>query len=167
MRFLTAIALMLSVALSPPAATATTAPNTGELKAAIVYNIIRFTRLPPQPSSRLTMCVLANGETARAFEHLDGRGVPDGRLSIRFISRPEEIRSGCAIAFVQGDMPSSALSGATVTIGDVDRFIDRGGMVELRRFGRQIVFEVNNQAAARKGVQFSARLLNLASVVHQ
>lgn len=154
--------VLLFIARSAPV----DAADADELKAAIVYNIVRFARLPPQPSDKLMMCVAANSTTARAFEQLEGKVVPNGRLAIHTVSRPSEFKAGCAIAFVEGDISLVTLTSVSLTISDAVGFAERGGTVELRRFGRQLSFEVNARAGARKGVQFSARLLNLAAAVH-
>lgn len=161
MRKLILIALSL-IAFSVPA----TAADSEELKAAIVYNIVRFTRLPPQPSDTLMMCVAANAATVRAFAQLEGKVVPNGRLAIHAVARPSDIKAGCAIAFVEGDISPVTLTSVAMTISDSVGFAERGGTIELRRFGRQISFEINARAGARKGVRFSAGLLNLAAAVH-
>lgn len=135
------------------------------LKAAIVYNIIRFSQLRAAKGGEVVLCVLGPRSTVRAFEEYDGRSVPDGRLLVRAVSRLSDTHNGCAIAFLGADMPVPDMNGPPVMVGEADGFAQRGGAVELRRFGRQISFEVNTRAAARQGARFNSRLLALATAV--
>ncbi len=157
--------LLAALPFAMPSASAL-AGEPDDLKVAIVYNIIRFTRFAPPHPGRIVMCIWAGQATGRAFVQLDGRSVPDGRLAVRIVTRPSDLKGGCHIAFLQGEAPSVVPDDVRMTIGDVAGFAERGGTVGLRRFGRQVTFEINAQAGSVKGVQFSARLLNLASVVH-
>ncbi|MNL86350.1 hypothetical protein D3C87_2150180 [compost metagenome] len=52
-----------------------------------------------------------------------------------------------------------------LTITDATGFADRGIMIEMRRQGPRIVFDVNLAAARRVNLDFSSRLLKLASFV--
>jgi hypothetical protein len=52
-----------------------------------------------------------------------------------------------------------------LTITDSTGLADRGIMIEMRRQGPRIVFDVNLAAARKANIDFSARLLKLASFV--
>jgi len=133
-----------------------------DLTVAIVYNIIRFTEFQPQPSDRVTLCVHAPSEMAGAFSRLEGRPVPNGRISVRPISRTDQ-RDGCTVTYISGETRPPV--GAGMTISDAPQFARNGGTVGLFRFGRQVLFELNPQAGATRGVRFSSRLLSLAAIV--
>lgn len=145
------------------------APAAGQpdLKVAIVYNIIRFTRfVPPPPGGDVVLCVIGSPPLLDAFARIDGAAVPDGRLALRALARPSEVRGDCTIVYSQTTAASAHFDSAAMTIGEAPDFAGRGGTVGLRNFGRQVSFELNPDAGARRGVRFSARLLNLAAIVH-
>ena len=52
-----------------------------------------------------------------------------------------------------------------LTVTDAEGLADRGAMIEIRRQGSRLAFDVNLSAARQVKLDFSARLLKLASVV--
>jgi len=59
-----------------------------------------------------------------------------------------------------------ALHGASVlTVSDLDRFAERGGIIGLVPHQDRIVFAVNRGSAERAGLTLSAKLLTLARIV--
>ncbi|WP_294395464.1 YfiR family protein [uncultured Sphingomonas sp.] len=156
------MAASLAVAIAKPAYAA----EQDQLKAAIVYNIIRFTRFVPPPEGGVSLCVLASGALSQAIATVDGKAVPDGRVQVRIVSHVSELRAGCTIAYIGANLGPPNYDGVPMVIGETADFAERGGAVGLTRFGRQISFELNPKAAAARGVRFSSRLLSLASLVH-
>ena len=53
-----------------------------------------------------------------------------------------------------------------LTVGDVEGFAHRGGMVNLLTSGRKISIEININEAKRNGFDISAKLLKLARIVN-
>ena len=76
-----------------------------------------------------------------------------------FISRSEKNRLTEILAALQG---SRAL-----TVGETDRFLQRGGMLNLVLVENSVRFEVNLPAAERAGLKLSSRLLGVAKTVLQ
>jgi hypothetical protein len=132
-----------------------------DLKAAIVFNIIRFTRFAGVSHGDVVLCVAGPRALLKAFAQVDGRPVPDGRLAVRVVHEADT-RSGCTISFIANGTSAPGADGPSMTIGDSPGFTARGGTVGLRQFGRQISFDVNTRVGERQGVRFSARLLSLA-----
>jgi hypothetical protein len=50
-----------------------------------------------------------------------------------------------------------------LTVGDTDRFVETGGMINFVKEGKKIRFEINEAAAKRAGLRVSSKLLSLAS----
>jgi hypothetical protein len=147
---------MAMIASSPAAA----APaDGGALKAAIVFNLLRFTSFPGQGGVEL--CVQGNDGAAQALLDLDGRALGSGPLAVRRAA-PGDL-AGCQAVYV-GDGPPPR-GAAPIAIGNGRGFADQGGAVALVSFGRQVRFVINPAAAARANVSFSSRLLRLALAV--
>jgi hypothetical protein len=156
-RLLSAISLILATAMVPSSGHAQS--NDG-LKAAIVYNILRFTEFRrPMENGRRTLCVAASAFTP-AFAGLEGEALDNGRLDVRRYA-PGASLSGCDAVYVGDARPPEVNA---LTIGDTSEFISRGGVVGLVRFGREIRFEISPNAGSRVGVSFSSRLLRLAII---
>ena len=51
---------------------------------------------------------------------------------------------------------------AVLTVANAERFVERGGMLELFPLGRNIVFAANPEAIQEAGVMLSAKVLKLA-----
>ncbi|MBB5985441.1 YfiR family protein [Sphingobium lignivorans] len=154
----------LALTAIPSSAHAATEPP--HLKAAIIYNIIRFVDLRP-PSGRVVLCVPGNEPLADALQVYDGRNVAGGRLEVRVVKRTAW-SVDCRIAYVapgSAGPAGNAPPPATLLIGEGSDFLDRQGSVAIVSFGRQIGFEVNLTAGARAGAVFSSRLLRLARAV--
>ena len=52
-----------------------------------------------------------------------------------------------------------------LTIGDMDRFAERGGMINLTTEEKRVRFEINVEAAERAGLRPGSQLLRLARIV--
>ena len=60
-----------------------------------------------------------------------------------------------------------ALDGASIlTVSELDRFAERGGMVALNTVGQKVRFDINVNAAKRARLKLSSQLLKLARIVH-
>ena len=56
-----------------------------------------------------------------------------------------------------------ALEGSNVlTVGEMEQFNEKGGMINFVMEGTKMRFRINNQAATRAGLKISSKLLNLA-----
>jgi YfiR/HmsC-like len=89
----------------------------------------------------------------------------------RFVSIEDAVFSH--ILFVSSSetsrLPSilEALDGASIlTVSELDRFAERGGMIALNMVGKKMRFDINMNAAKRAKLKLSSQLLKLARVVH-
>jgi len=148
-----------------------------EVKAAIVFNIARFTQWPAAslggPESPFTLCVSGRDDTIAAIEALEGKSLHARTIRVVPLDRQAAL-SDCRVLFVaRGESyrlsQLSALMAANarpvLTIGDVRDFATRGGMVALVRADERIRFEINPREVETKGLSMSSRLLSLAIIV--
>lgn len=152
-----------------------TAPETN-VKAAFLYKFTHFAKWPPEVMGRkgdaITMCVMGRDELAEVLEHaVEGRKSRNRPLVVRRVDGPGGA-AGCHVLFIgwsDGDAIDRILgelaSQPTLTVGDVQGFARRGGMISLVREGKRIRLEINRGAAERARIQLSSQLLKLAQIV--
>ncbi|WP_232492643.1 YfiR family protein [Novosphingobium kaempferiae] len=139
------------------------------LRAALVFNIIRFVDFPDAGSSgTLILCVVREATNGAALASLRGQRVGSQIITVR--AAPESPAGSCNVLYM------GAANAADITrtqgpgmllIGEGANFIGSGGTVGLVQTGRQIRFEINMRAARRANVVISSQLLRLASRVQQ
>lgn len=169
-----ALHLLILLALSLPyqAVRADAAVDERAMKAAYLYNFALFAQWPTLPDGDFRLCALGTTPLDAELERLEGKRVQNGlSIAMRRIM-PGEPLSGCQVLYVDErsrrtlDSLLRQLAGSPVlTITDAAGLADRGIMIEMRRQDQRIVFDVNLAAARRARLDFSARLLKLASFV--
>ena len=88
------------------------------------------------------------------------------------ISRSHNLIPGCHVVFIAyseqkriDDIVSQLGTMPILSISEIDRFTDRGGIIGLTTEGDRVQFEINASAADRAKLTVSARLLAAASSV--
>ncbi len=172
------LALLLIVAWAP-ALTAQAVHQTARetsVKAAFLYKFTHFAEWPPEAmggkGDPITMCVLGRDELAEGLEQaVEGRKSRDRSLLVRRVDGPDGA-AGCHVLFIGSSDPKAVdrivaalASQPTLTVGDVQGFARRGGMINLMREGKRMRFEINRGAANRARIQLSSQLLKLAQIV--
>jgi len=149
-------------------------PSEYQLKAAFVYNFIKFVEWPSgeQPAGDAFRVCLLGEMPAAPFEDLNGREALGRRLSVSTLRSPKEARA-CQVLFVDASQSVrlkevlDALNGAPVlTIGDTDGYAKRGVMINMFLENKRVRFEINAEAARSSRLRISTKLLKLASNVH-
>lgn len=148
-----------------------------EVKAAIVFNIARFTQWPAgavgPAEQAFTICVAGRDETAQAIEALEGKSLHGHPVRVLPFERVAAL-TDCRVLFVargetyrlnQLSALLAASKGPVLTIGDVRGFANRGGMVALVRTDERVRFEINPREVEARGLVMSSRLLSLALIV--
>ena len=170
------VPLLLALLLAAPAAgraDATAAEY--DVKAAFLYNFTKFVDWPPSAfhddRSSLRLCVLGEdpfGGSLQTFvkEEVAGRKVtvlrsgwmsdPSG-CQILFVSRSEEERLTEILAAVRG--------APVLTVGDMEGFLEKGGIINFILQGSKVRFEINQESAELAGIKISSKLLRLATRV--
>lgn len=137
-----------------------------DIKAAMVYNIIRFVEFPGARQT-LNLCVVRSDPMAQYLAALEGRQVGGARLNIVTLESAARFGASCQIIYT--DSGSAADIGPRVrgqiTIGAGRQFAENGGTVGLIRFGGQTRFVINLRDADGRDVRFSSQLIQLAAKV--
>jgi len=162
--------LMLLFALFPSIAVAQSIEIDPRIKAAFVYNLLKFTDWSAQSGvNSITLCV-SNSDSSleSAFSAINGR-IANGRTVVmRFLSDTSQLSSCNAIYLHDGSAKKllgqiSATQKDLLTISDTKDFINAGGVVGmLVGDDGRLKFEINLEASRHANYQLSAQLLKLA-----
>ena len=169
-----AAGLALGLALVLPAR----AVDMGQLKAAVVYNLLLFAEWPsealPAEQPALHLCVEAASLPAEALLALAGKPVGARRLEVRKVPATAEGLRACNAWYREG--PAPAPSGAlgrsiqrnsVLTICSGELREDGGAAIYLFESNGRLYFDVDNAAVRQLGLQLSSKMLRLARRVHE
>lgn len=148
-------------------------PSEYQLKAAFLYNFAKFVEWPPtvlpQNSSPFIIGILGeNPFNDELKKSVVGKKILDHPISVVSFPNAKEA-TNCHILFIctseKKRLPEifQALGNANVlTVGETERFIESGGVINFTREGNKIRFEISDDAAKRAGLKISSKLLSLA-----
>jgi hypothetical protein len=151
--------------------------NEYELKAAFLFNFIKFTEWPAdelgKPDEPFIIGVLGKDPFGAALDKIiEGEIVHNRKIVARRFPRMDEAAANSHVLFI-GASEENNLSSilklldgqAVLTISEIANFAQRGGVIDLKKENNRIVFEINLLAAKRAGLSMNARLLKLAKIV--
>jgi YfiR/HmsC-like len=176
--WLARLAALLLVAFAPRLdlpLCADQSPTEYQVKAAFLFNFLKFVEWPDGPGSDHAKWVIGFvGETPIGEEltALAGEKKVLGReLQVRKFQATDNLRV-CNILFISESekkrVPSilTALRGSSVlTVGDMENFISAGGMVEFLVVDARVRLAIDVGATNRARLRVSSKLLLLAHVV--
>lgn len=145
-----------------------------QVKAAMLYNVAKFVEWPAAPTdSSMQFCVYGKNPFGGALDSLRGKVVHGRKLNVRQISRIDEI-GACQILFISSSerrylpeiLDRGELQGV-LTISDLERFANIGGIVGFVEVDGKIKLEVNLEAAQKAKIKISSQLLKLVRIVRE
>jgi len=146
----------------PLCALANASPANTEVKAVMIYNLIRFMTLP-EAHAHVRLCVKAGEDINAHLSALSGQPVGNGVLEVEALPSLADSGHGCDVIYA-GAAPHSPAHGQ-ITIGEGAAFAQNGGTVALISFGGQLRFIINAAAARHAGVAVNSQLMRLAARV--
>lgn len=146
------------------------------LKAAFLYNFAKFTEWPRQrpdaDGGPLIICVGQNSRLKPAIDELQGKKVGAREVQPMILAESGNA-AACHVLFVDNSLPprlrrqaESDLFGV-LTVSDLPDFARTGGDIGFFFTNNQLRFQINLDAARRRGLGFSSKLLRLADVIGQ
>jgi hypothetical protein len=145
------------------------------VKAAFLYNFAKFVDWPPDSfkieTSPLVLGIMGADPFGVVLETLKDKTVKGRKLIIRKFPRLENFED-CQILFISGSeksnlraILSTVKNYNTLTVSDIDRFANQGGMIGLVTVGNNVNFEINLDTVQQSRLKFSSQLLKLAKII--
>jgi hypothetical protein len=172
-----AVAILLclaSTALGVPADQAPTSEY--QVKAAFIYNFAKFIEWPRDSlrADEGAFVITVLGEDpfgAILDDSLRGKTINNQKIMIRRVARAEDIGDS-QILFISDsereNLPKilkQLATAAILTVGEMDHFAERGGIIRFETDKRRIRLEINVVVAERARLKISSELLKLARIV--
>jgi YfiR/HmsC-like len=145
------------------------------LKAAFIHNFLKFTEWPKDvlaPAAPLAVCVLGDAAFGDVLQnYVKGHPVDGHEIVVSHIASDAKPRL-CHLLYVSGITARQAAQvvvalndSPVLTLSDIDPFARIGGMAQLYVQDGRIRFRINLDNTKRSRLNFSSRLLSLATLV--
>lgn len=166
------LALFTNVCAITPVFASSQAASEQTLIAAFLYNFLKFTEWPEDSiENEITLCADKNS----AFEELkaiSGRQVQNKSVRVKFITLSDSLHQ-CQLLFLPRDTGADTIrewikatkNRPTLTVSDINGFLDMGGMITLINDGKNLSFSVHLEIARNSGLRLNAQLLQIAREV--
>lgn len=172
-RFILSMTLLVVLFCRAGAGMAQDIPSEYSVRAAMVFNFLKFTEFPPEilaNTPRIRLCfAVADTRQAEALAALAGRKVWGRDLSIVRLAGKDD---DCQVVYVDtrqrwNTLEESRQPRRALTISAYSGFVRDGGMIEIALQEDGTRFEINLAEGRRAGFHFSPQLLRLARRVHE
>jgi hypothetical protein len=171
------LAALVVIAPRDPAAAMVQSPERPSeyaVKAAFMYNFVKFVDWPSASAHREHFVVAVVGEDPFGpllDQTFAGKKVQDRALLVKRVARPEDAGEA-DLLFVSSSeaarLPQilSRFEGTpTLTVGEMDNFITRGGMVGFRLEEDVVRFDINLDRVGQARLKMSSQLIRVARKV--
>jgi hypothetical protein len=148
-------------------------PSEYQLKAAFMFNFTKFVEWPAGSFTDTEMPfkigVIGDDPFGGELEAIvQGKKMGSRAFLVKQLKTLAEIKT-CHILFISqserkrlSDIIRAANAGSVLTVSELDRFMQSGGMIRFVMEGNKVRFEINDDAARKAGLRISSKLLNLA-----
>lgn len=162
------------------------------VKAAVVYNFIKFTEWPEERVSdgnEIVVGILGDDDFASAFDPVKDKLIREKKLVVRYLGKWAELPrdpndqqkvsdesrkalSACHVLFVckseeeyMGEILKTVHGKGILTIGETTGLLEAGGIINFIPKAPKPIFEINLIVAEEAGLKISSRMLRLAQRV--
>jgi hypothetical protein len=148
-------------------------PSEYDLKAAFLFNFAKFVEWPSEAfaetNSPIVIGILGKNVFGDTLEKIiNNRKVNNRGFEFRHFDSTSET-TNCQILFISSSEKNdfakiiSALHNASVlTVSEADGFLKAGGMINFLIEGKNIKFQISDEAAKKARLRISSKLLSLA-----
>ncbi|WP_293005443.1 YfiR family protein [Nitrosomonas sp.] len=143
-----------------------------QVKAAFIYNFIAFTDWPKSTNNIIHLCIYGEDYFGNEIDKLQNRSVDKRTIKVLRISNPERLEDCQAIFFSNSgsynlsSILSTLQNNPILTLADSSNAISHGVIINMNLVNEKIVFEINLAIARKSGLDFSSKLLQLATKVY-
>lgn len=166
-----AVVALLAGEVGPPQVT-----REEDLKAALLVNFIRFAEWPPAdpPDTPFVIGVYNQPELVGAiYRYTNGKSAHGRPIQVRGIKYPTDAKL-CHLIFLGGldgkaleEMLSTLPEHGILSVGESQRFIRRGGVIQMFQLDGHLSFQVSLKALSHTGLSISSKLLRLGYVAKE
>jgi hypothetical protein len=147
-----------------------------QVKAAYFYNFTKFVEWPTaafaSPSDPIRLCILNDKSFQTRLSQIAGnRQIAGHPVDVVLLHDGKQAR-GCHELFIGSSQSQDAmqvidsLHGESVlTVGETNKFVEQGGIINFVVQGQHVQFQVNQKAATLAGLHMNAQLLSVAKRV--
>jgi len=166
------IAALVIVAFAAVPARAQRGLDEHEVKAAFLYNFMKFVEWPrDDKSAPLAMCVAGRDPVRDVLSALaSGKPVNGRQVVVRGLGDGAEARS-CHVIFIgaaeserHAAIVHQVRNSAVLTVGETRQFVDDGGLVRFYVDANRVRFAIDPAGAQRVGLKISSQLLSLSKL---
>lgn len=172
-----ALALACALTFCPARAQQQVVAEEERVEAATILQFIPFIEWPPNalPSGNDTPILIGVLGASRVEEFLTaqarGRRLPDGRqIAVKRLAAPDEVEK-CHLVYIcssengrLSQIMSKLKNKPVVSVGHDERFMEKGGLINMFTDNNKMRFEINPDEAANSKIRFSAKLLRLGRI---
>ena len=145
-----------------------------ELKAGVLFHIIEYVEWPKDALSNnppaIRIGLLGDIPFADALKVLNGKSVQGRELIVTHLT-DAQTGANCQVLFIGAsekpritEIVAGIKDRPVLTVGEVEGFVEQGGMVNLIAGPNRIVMEINHAVASRARLSMSSQLLKVAKV---
>jgi hypothetical protein len=145
------------------------------VKAAFLYNFGKYVHWPgiaAGAETEFVIAVLGADPFGAALDDIvRGKRIGNRPVALKRVSKPSEL-GACEVLFISvseegrlDDILAELANAPILTVSDMPKFVERGGMIGLVVANRRVQFEVNALAAERAGLALGSQLMRLARAV--
>ncbi|MBF0193248.1 MAG: YfiR family protein [Magnetococcales bacterium] len=142
-----------------------------QLKVAYLYHFTKFVKWPTTAFSdnnaNFQLCIIGDDPFGKLLSVLSKKKVKKRRITIR---RLDDVKSvaDCHILFVSRSEASNlqsiftgVIGSPVLTVGEIDSFVQHGGMVNFTTREQKLRFEISQERAEDAGLKISATMLQV------
>jgi len=161
------------------------------VKAAFIYNFIKFVDWPKEKiadsNELITIGIIGKDPFGNAFEAVKGKKIKNKKLAIKqypgleqykakhkdeYKNKYQDALKKCHILFICSseknhlkEIINFIKDSSVLTIGEMDGFLEGGGIIKFMMEEEKVRFEINTTAAKRAKLKIRSQLLRLAKRV--
>lgn len=140
------------------------------VKAAFLFNFLKFTRFPEPAGSDLILCIAVPDDIVRHFQSLNGKTLDNRILHVLPVT-PLQFDYRCSVVFVARGYTEAAreqlstVRRGVLTIGESPAFLGSGGIINFFVEDGKVRFEIDLEHARAAQIELSSKLLQLGKVI--
>lgn len=167
--------IILAMGSSSVASAGQPPPGEYDVKAAFVYNFLKFIDWPSRDTgdtASIRICIAGDLPGSGPLDRLDGQEVIGKELVVSHLARITDVAQ-CQVLFIASSearqlstIMAAVKGSAILTIGDAEGFARRGVIINFIIQNKKVRFEINAEAARQAGLKISSKLMKLSSTVY-